>query len=153
VVILAADLLGGATLRKEVNLQSFILSKGMSLPAVASNGQRAQGRAVRPHLATEGRDIEANELHQNAGLLIDMLNVLGLVAAIDLASVALRRGSGGGEDEEGGSGGEGNDTGEHLEWLVVGWRVELERRLFGSGVGKLERSWDEDSTEQWVQLI
>jgi hypothetical protein len=71
----------------------------------------------------EVADINTNKLKDKAGFLVDRLDVLSLVTAIDLAIVALAdfvvstvavaTRSGGGEEEEGGNGGDGEDACEH----------------------------------------
>jgi hypothetical protein len=102
------------------------------LPAcTASNTNSSDRGAVGSHKALEVANINMEEVENKAGLFVDRLGILSLVAAIDLAIVALADlvvstvavapRSGSGEEEEGGDGGDGEDASEHGVKITVGW--------------------------------
>ena len=123
-VALTANLLGGAVeLRPVVSSCFSSRSSELHIPPVSADGQNAQGRAVGSNHTGQVRDVEADELHNQARLLVHLLDFLRLVAALDRTAVALSSSLGtrgrSSEDEERGSSGESDDTGEHLVRLVV----------------------------------
>lgn len=120
-VILAADLLRRAAIENHSSQFPSLPDpkKIFQIPAIPANRQSVERRALGPNHTRKVAGVDLEELHHHARLLVNVLGVLGLIAAMDLAAVALRvrrraTGSRSSEGEKRGSGGEGDDAGEHL---------------------------------------